>query len=70
MGTLNQLLKCTEHNLYNDSNISYLIGRAQVKRYNKLKELGVKNEDNVDELLERYPEAKLNYKSSYDTNFI
>lgn len=31
----------------------------QVKQYNKLKEPGAKDDEDVDELLERYPEAKL-----------
>lgn len=59
MATLSELLKCAEYNLYNDSKISYLLGRAMVKQYNKLKELGAKDDEDVDELLERYPEAKL-----------
>lgn len=62
MGTLIGLLKSAEHNLSNTTNvndISFLLGKAQVRQYNKLKELGAKDDEDVDELLERYPEAKL-----------
>lgn len=59
MATLGELLKCAEYNLSENDTIGVMLGRAQVRQYNKLKELGAKDDEDIDELLERYPEAKL-----------
>jgi hypothetical protein len=59
MCTVKGLLDCAESNLTDPSTISAMIAKAQIRQYKELIAAGATDDDDVDEMLEKYPECNL-----------
>jgi len=61
MGSVIQLLDCAISNISDTiiMNLQRDIAIAQIKQYKELRKAGAKDEDDVDEALEKYPQCEL-----------
>jgi hypothetical protein len=57
--TVKELLDCAEINLSDPSPLGTMLAKAQIKQYKELKEAGASDDDDVDEVLEKYPHCQL-----------
>ena len=61
MCTVKELLGCAESNLTEPSGITAMIAKAQIRQYKELIAAGASDDDDVDEMLEKYPECQLKF---------
>ncbi len=60
MTTVGELLECAKTNA-EIPGIGGMLAKAQIKQYQELKAAGAKDEDDVDESLEKYPHCNLKF---------
>lgn len=61
MGKVIELLDCAEINEKENAQLGALIAKAQRRQYKEMIEAGANDEDDVDEVLEKYPQCKLKF---------
>lgn len=66
MGLVIGLLECAVGNLYNERSMNAQLSRALVKQYIAMKEAGYKDDDEVDDILMKDENEKLQLKINFN----